>query len=341
MRSFKILLKILRTVGIFLLIVCLLSGLLIAHYLRGENFYYQDARERDAQEGKITYVVTGASYALFGIRTDVISERSGVNCYSLSGTLMTLRGRYALLKKELDRNKGIHTVIIEVSPDTLLRDRQSEGPKGDLPMLARLTDPAERWDYFRAAFPVREWPEVYYDMVSKGVDCAIRSLRGEYTTENRIRGFYENFNPDKPIPTNYGAVWKSQRLPETVNEENVEWLERIVRLCTGRCERVYLISTPQSRYYNCAYNNLDFYQSWFTQFAEEHGIPYFNFNLHRDKIRLLPDATCFYDETHLNNEGGKIFTTMMLSVLNAYTGNHQTDYLFYPSYRALDWEGYE
>ena len=333
MRSFK---GILKTVGVFLLAVSLLSAFFIACYLKGENFHYQDAREREALRGKLDFLACGASYTLFGIRPDILDADLGVHSYDLAGTLMTLRGRYVLLEQELARNP-VKTVILEVSPDTLLRDRGEEGPKGDLPMLGRITDSDRRWSYFREAFFVKEWPEIYYDMTSKGMESALRLLQGSYETENRIMsaGYYVNTKPDTVIPDNYRELFHTQSLPELVLEENLAWLEKLVALCQAHGAEVYLISTPQSEYYNCLYANLDYYQMWFTDFAASHGLPYYNFNLAKNKLELLPDRGCFYDDAHLNTQGGEIFTHMLAEVLqNDRQGRDSSDE-FYASYKEL------
>ncbi len=335
MRSFK---RFLKTVGIFLLIVAILSSFFISCYLKGENFHYQDARERDALSGKLDFLLCGASYTLFGMRPDILTEQMGVNAYSLAGTLLTLRGRYELLQQELARNQ-VDIVVLEVSPDTLLRDRAEEGPKGDLPMLGRITDAGERWCYFREAFRVTEWPEVYYDLVSKGMDSALRLLNGTYTTENQItvRGYYENHNPQKYIPNNYRDLYNVQSLPEQVIPENVAWLEKMVELCREYGATPYLITAPQSKYYNCVFANLDYYESWYRSFAAEHQIPYYNFNLAKNKLELLPDETCFYDETHLNTKGGEIFTRMMWDIILHHQQGRDNGFYFYNSYEELTW----
>ena len=88
MRSFKIALKILRTVGIFLLAVAMLSAGFVWCYLHGENYHYQDSRERDELAGSVTVLVNGASYAYMGIRPDILDSYLGVRSYNLSGMLM-------------------------------------------------------------------------------------------------------------------------------------------------------------------------------------------------------------------------------------------------------------
>lgn len=334
MQNFK---RIAKTVGIFLLMVGLLSAFFIACYLKGENFHYQDGLERDEISGKVDFIACGASYTLFGVRPDVLNEELGVSCYDLAGTMMTLRARCTLLEKELARNP-VRTVILEVSPDTLLRDRAEEGPKGDLPMLGRLTDASERWDYFRAAFTADEWPELYYDMVSKGIESAIRLVTGQYETRNQIMtlGFYLNTKDDWPLPRNYAELYHTKRLPEAVNPENVAWLEKLIALCREKGAAIYMISTPQSKYYNCMYENLDYYQSWFRQFAEDNGIPYFNFNLAKKKLKKLPDKSCYYDDSHLNTKGGEIFTRMLADTIRRSEQGEELSGSFYESYAELD-----
>lgn len=335
MRSFK---KILKTAGLFVLVVSLISALFITCYLKGENYHYQDGRERDELAGSLTFLLCGTSHTLFGILPDVISANCGVNCYSLSGTMMTLRGRCVLLEQELARNPQVRTVVLELSPSTLISDRDEDGPNGDLQVLGRLNDPGLRWEFFKSAFPVREWPAVYYDLVSKGIESVVRLLNGSYTAKNQIikSGYYKNGHEDRDIPNNYADLCNTQSLPETVVPENAEWLEKVVELCRQDGRQVFLITPPQTKCYNCIYDNLDFFQEWFTAFAEEKGVPYYNFNLAKNKLDLLPDDTCYYDETHLNAAGGEIFTGMLTNILNRHEQGRDNSSCFYNSYEELD-----
>lgn len=335
MRNFKL---ILRTVAVFLLAIVLLSAFFIGCYLSGENFYFQDGREREAASGKLTFLICGTSHTMFSVRPDIIDKRMGCRCYNLSGAMLTLQGRYALLEQELARNPGVYAIILEVSPSTLLGERREDETNGDLLMLGRLDSAELRWKYFRENFSVEQWPEVYYDMTSKGMEAALRLLMGTYTKENQIlsAGFYENDKPSKPIPTDYEELYHLQSLPEDVSPENAEWLDRIVTLCKENNRSVYLITTPQTRYYNCVNSNLDFFQSWYSEFAEQHGIQYFNFNLYKDKLERLPDESCFYDETHLNGKGGEIFTEIMTRIIRHYRHGQNTAKEFYRSYEEMD-----
>lgn len=335
MRSFR---KILKTAGIFLLAVILLSALFAELYLHGENFNYQDAKEREQLAGSIKVLICGASYTMYGIQPEILRNRLGVDCYNVTGALMTMEGRYTLLKKELERNP-VKTVVLEVSVDTLIRDRAEEGPEGDLPILGRLSGTGERLDYFRHAFSIKEYPMVYYDLVSKGIESAWLGLTGKYRKENpeMNRGYLAVQKKSLELPTDYRSIYGLRELTEQIVPENVQGLERLVSLSQEHGARVILVVTPKSKYYNCLYANLDFFEQWYRSFAEAHNVDYLNFNLEKDKTSRLPDKDCYYDETHLNDKGAEEFSRMLASGIKDIIYNRDTANKYYPSYDSLRW----
>ena len=323
---------------VFLAVVLVLSLLFAELYLRGENFDYQDARERDALAGQLSTLVCGASYPLFGVDSEQLNEQLGVSCYNLSSKLITMQGRYALLSQELARNP-VHTVLLEVNPDTLTRSRAAEGPEGDLPMLGRLGSTKQRLSYLAENFSLSEYPMVYYDVVSKGIDAAVRLLRGSYQTENTDMklGFCPNPKEDLEISTDYRGVYHLRSLPEQVDPQIAEELEALIELVRENGATPILFTMPQSRLYNCMYDNLDFFNDWYADFAEQHGVRYLNFNLAKDKLERLPDERCFYDETHLNGAGAAEFSRILAVAMRDVW--HQNDYAwqYYASYREMEY----
>ena len=333
MRNFK---AILRKTVLFLLCVILLSVLFAELYFRGENYDYQDAVERDELAGQLTVLTTGASYVLFGVQPDILDETLSVRSCNVTGTLLTAAGRRELLKKELERNP-VELVLLEVNPDTLTRNRAQEGPEGDLPILARLSNAKERFSYLKEAFSVSEYPMVYYDVVSRGIESGWRMLTGSYRKENReiVRGYYYNRRPDMELETDYADLYRLRKLSEEILPENVQELEDLIALCRENGAEVILITLPQSKMYNCMYANLDVFQTWISDFAEANDLPYFNFNLSRQKLDLLPDDGCFYDETHLNREGSERFTKLLGETIRDYLDGKNLTSRFYRDYAHL------
>ena len=96
MNSFKLALK---TSLIFLLIITVLSTVIVYPYFHRETYHYQDGYVRDNMAGEIDFIICGASQAQRGISTEILDKKLGVNSYNIASPLMTLMGRYTILKK--------------------------------------------------------------------------------------------------------------------------------------------------------------------------------------------------------------------------------------------------
>lgn len=333
MHNFK---KILKTVGVFLLLVCLLSVGFGALYFEGECHLYQDAQEREALSGQVTLVGCGASYMFFGFRPDVFDETYPGLSYNLSGLRLTMNGRYELLRLELERNP-IKTVLLEVSSDTLTRTREGDGVEGDLQILGRLTG-EERLRYFFENFSLSEYPAVYYDIMYRGMENAAALVSGNYQKENRylVRGYFSNVQEGIYISRWFKTLYHTQVLDETIQEEDVEGLKKIAALCRDHGAELILVDLPKTELYNCKYSNHQFFNDWFTNFAAEEGITYYDFNLYYWKWGMVPDTDCFGDEVHLIDSGAQRFTEFLADFLARRDQGENVTRHFYSTYRSRD-----
>ena len=334
MHSFR---KILKTVSIFLLLVVLFSVGFGALYFNGEFYQYQDAAERESLSGSVTLLACGASYMMFGFQPELFDELYPSLSYNLSGIRLTMQGRCELLRLEMERNP-VKTVLLEVSSDTVTRTREGDGVEGDLLVLGRLRG-ADRLRYFFQSFSVSEYPAVYYDVVSRGIENAEALLRGEYRQSNTtlIRGYYRNLDADY-ISQYYKSYYHAQSLEETIQQENVDGLKQIAALCREHGAELILLDMPKSEYYNSKYDNHQYFHDWFARFADEEGIAYYDFNLYCGKWTLLPDQECFGDETHLGEEGARRFTVYLAEFLNRVANGEETSSDFYVDFRRRDQE---
>ena len=333
MRNFK---RILKTVGIFLLMVCLLSVGFGVLYFQGECHLYQDAREREELSGKLTLVGCGASYMFFGFRPDVFDRDYPGVSYNLSGLRLTMNGRYELLKLELERNP-IKTVLLEVSSDTLIRTRDNDGVEGDLQVLGRLTG-ADRLRYFFQNFSVSEFPAVYYDVVYRGIENGVSLLEGEYRKRNSylVRGYFSNVQDGIYISPWFKSLYHTESLEESVQPEDAEGLKKIAQLCRDHGAELILVDLPKTELYNCKYRNHQFFHAWYADFAAEENAAYYDFNLYRWKWALVPDTDCFGDETHLIDSGAQRFTAFLAEFLNRRDRGEDVSQDFYLDYRDRD-----
>lgn len=332
MRSFK---KLCKPVLLFLLIISMVSALFSCFYLCTEYFYYQDAKERGDLTGTLDTLYCGASLALRAFRPDRIDPVLGTNGYNLSGSRMTMLGRYTLLQKEIRRNP-VKTVVLEVSSDTLVRDSAEEGPEGELITFARLSA-KERCAYFSKAFRPADWPLLYYDLVSRGIDDCWSLCRGNLCFSNwaLTRGHYPYHESDKPFSTDYQALLHTQKLPTETKDENIEYLDQILALCRKQGAELVLVTVPQSKAFNCSYANLDVFHDWYADYANRNGLRYYNFNLYRGITARLPDEGNFYDRFHLNNSGSETFSEMYASVMARTAAGEALEGEFYESYAQM------
>ena len=334
MHNFK---KVLRTVLLFLLIVAVLSVGLMELYFHAERDIFQDGSERAALAGTLDYLFLGASHAYRGFNPAVIDPILGTDSYNLSGALITMRGRYELLKLELSRNP-VKTVVLEVSYNTMTRNRRQEGTEGDLYTMARLDRFFDRVGFF-FGFYAAEYPDVYYKFVSEGADIILDKLEGKYSKDTRLR--YRGYLPTGPrvysFVTDYQSVYRTRWhwLQTEIDSYNMDYLDRIVALCEERNVELILVTTPLSKEFLCRYGDFDTSYTWYCDYAAAHGLYYVDFNLYREKEALLPDLTMYYDELHLNDEGADVFSRLFAELELRRAAGEDLSPLFYDSYAAL------
>ncbi|MBO4418701.1 MAG: hypothetical protein J5789_02615 [Oscillospiraceae bacterium] len=333
MRNFK---KILLTCVAFVLLVGLLSIGFMEVYFRTEYDVFQDGSERDALAGTIDCLYCGASHGYRAFKPSVIDPILGTRSYNLSGAMMTMQGRYELLRDEIERNP-VKQVYLEVSFGTMTRNRVEEGPEGDLYTLARLNGFSRRADYFFRCFSVEEYPDVYRQFLSLGIDAALQLFRGQKADHSRRdRGYVPAGIRTMEFDTNYTVIFHSKKYPTQIDPYNQEYLDKILALCQAHDIEVILVTTPLSKTALCQSVNLQYFYEWYRDFAKERGLRFYDFNLYREKERLFPDETMFYDTLHFNDEGASLFSRLFAELMvRADSGEDLSD-LFFATYPAME-----
>lgn len=334
MNNFK---RAIRTTVIFLVVLITLSACIMEVFFAGENYYYQDYREREALSGNLDYIVCGASHAMRGFKPDVIDEKLGVNSYNLSCSRMTMQGRYELLKLELERNP-VKTLVMELSYDSLTRDRDEEGPEGDIYLLGKLDSFGSRMKYFFSAVRLKDYGRMYYNYIDNGINCLKKVIRGTWTDKNEklSKGYaaYKRENTD--LNERLDKIYRTHTFSEKICDENMEYFQKIIDLCNENDIELVMVTTPLSKVTVCRYGNLDVFREYYQDIAAENGLVYYDFNLLKCKEEKLPDSSAFFDKFHLGNEGAQTFTELFTEVMQMKDMGQDTDPLFYESYEELD-----
>ena len=306
MNNFK---SAIRTCIIFLIVLTILSAAIMSAFFIGENYYYQDSRERAELSGTLDFFVCGASHAMRGFRPDILDQELGVNSYNLS-----------------------------CSRHSMTRNRDEEGPEGDMYMLGKLGGFMPRIKYFFSAIRPKEYGRMYYNYIDNGVNCIKKIIHGTWTNKNTKleKGYAAYKRDDDELNQDLKKIYHTRSFEETVYEPNVEYLNKIIALCKEKNVQLILVTTPLSKVTVCRYDNLDTFKEWYENVANENGLQYYDFNLIRDKEEKLPDSSAFSDKFHLGNKGAGTFTKMFTDVLNKEAAGEDTSALFYGSYSELE-----
>ncbi len=316
---------------IFLLAVMCVNAVICWPYFHGEVYHYQDGYVRDSLAGKLDLLICGASQAKRGISPAILNEELGCSSYNMGSPLMTMKSRYNLLKKELERNP-VDTVIVELCYDTMVRDRDKVGREGDYYMLGRLTSPWERMAFFLDNARLEEYLEFYYDTLNRGIQSWKQ-------WEHKKIGTSESYQTLGFVPLGSNAValpereaWNREAILTQIVPENRLYLEKILELCREREIRAVMVCTPLSDGAILSYDALEEIQSFYLEIAGKWDCEYYNFSLYPNKSDLFPDSTAFYDRNHLSYAGAETFTRLLCQVLR---GEGET---FYESYAQAQGE---
>lgn len=331
MHNFK---QAFKTTLCFLLTIAVISFGLMEFYFRSTNYYYQDGDIREEFAGTIDYAISGASHGMRAFNAELINETLNVSSYNLCSSRMTMKGRYDILKEELEKNP-IQTVVIELSYDSMSRNRREEGPEGDIYVLGRLNGISNRLKFFFSSFYLSEYPNMYYDTVSRGCYGVICMLTGKLQLQqvSTIRGYFPYSEPDQGVPELTKELYDSDTFDTTVNDYNEKYLNKTLDLCEEYGAKVILVTTPLSEFtiYRCT--NLDDFYNYYSNLARERNIEYYDFNLLKNKTELFHDQGSFYDEAHLNNAGAEAFSNVFCDIMAKADNGEDVSEYFYTSYQ--------
>lgn len=330
MRNFS---KVLFHSLIVLLFVIVMLFLSTLPYFCGETYYYQDNKVRKQLAGKIDTIAIGSSHALRSIKPTILNKKLNIKAYNLSSPLMSMFGRYTLLKKEISRNQ-IKTLIFEISYNALTLDKETLGYEGDLYVLGRLDNYLERIKFVKGAFS----PSEYIKVLSDTLDRSRNSLKKHNTELEQYKtyGYLPVMSNDKSLSSNdKRKILNTQSLDVEIRKDNLKYLDKIMKLCKKNNIRVILVVTPVTEEMILTYDNMDELFSKYVDLAKKYECEYYDFNLDKKRAQLYSEKTSFFDVTHMSDEGADIFTNRLGEIINKVNLNENVTKEFYHSYDTL------
>ena len=332
--------KALIRIGILAVILLVISVLIMRPYFNQDIYYYQDRDLRESYAGQLDTLIVGSSEGLRGLEPTVLDRTIGTCSYNLSNVMMTMCGRYTLMKYEISRNP-VDTVILELSYESMSRDRENEVPQGDVTLLGRLDTPWQRISFIAEAFPLDELPWLYYDTLTRGIECieilANDVPHGPYEETILRKGFVTSASQDVSLTQEeYLRMYHTKSIDTDIELYNVQYLQRISDLCREEGIELIIVTLPQARTYTTEYADLQVVTDYYRDFAEANGWVYYDFNLLIERDTLLTETEAFNDMTHLSHPGAWDLTELLGQLMMMEDAGEDTSALFYETHAEMD-----
>lgn len=116
---------------------------------------------------------------------------------------------------------------------------------------------------------------------------------------------------------------------EIMTEDAKIWLEKIINLCNENNVDIVLFSSPMPDINLIAYGYYDEYVNDIIDIADRYDVPYYDFNLAKEKYLPIQQYQYFGDDDHLNALGTELFTPFLWKVVS---GEISGDDVFYDSF---------
>lgn len=335
MRNFR---KTIITILCFFVACTIISFCMIAPYFITKPYYYQDSQERAELSGTINYIISGASHALGDLNPQIIDEILDVDSYNLSGSLMTMQGRYALLQKELSRNP-VDTVVLELSYNSMSR---TEGFEGDYYVLGRWESIPEMCSFFFSAISPKDYGKAYYHALHDGVESVAYFIMGETFCGDRgsLKGFLPGTTGDLDVSLSIEKQkeeYNTKTIDTEITEYNDYYLNKIIDICKEKDIEVILIATPLSNSMICRTKNLDEIRDNYQRLADKEKLSFIDFSLLKDRDDFLDDHVSYrIDECHLTDEAAEAFSRRYAEVMKELSQGKDITEEFYISYAEME-----
>lgn len=305
-------------VAAFLLVVLcgnevLLQALKPCTYFRNDMYL---ARTEEYED-----IFVGTSHGKAGIQPDIIEEVTGRKCLNLC-----LGGEYPMdsyfIVKELCRSKSPKRVIYELDPGYWVTE-PSLGPDYAT-VYEELPWSRVKLEYFNAKmkdvdFRITLFPWYVYRQGYKNVRTnlhtrlskAYREHEGSiYASEREYygKGGAVNIRRTDAAKGEEGLnLWEEQKL----KSDSVEYFDKLTELCREKEIELIVITTPipeeTLEKYKRNFENAD---RFFTEYMEEKGITYYNFNqpeMRMENFDYSVDGFADY-EGHMYEDQAEIFS---------------------------------
>jgi len=300
--------KFLKQACVFLMPLIILGVIFEVTLRQIPNDYEFKYSQIDLEKEFIKTLILGSSHSMYGFNPEFFKEKA----YNLGHVSQTIDLDYYLLEKYIKVLPKLETVIVRLSYTTM-HEQIKTGP--------------ESWrlkDY-----------NLYYNLnVSTNLKYKSEGLSVKLKNNlSRLKDYYLDQDKMIEVETSGWAFFKEERTINSIKQsgsiiakrhtikddalvdENIEFLDEIIKLCKNEGVKVLLVTLPAHKSY---IDNLDKHQLDIVVSAGERMKQKYN---NCSYLNLLEDDNFngedFYDADHLNRKGAKKLSVLVDRFISA------------------------
>lgn len=324
--------KILAVFLCYLLAIALISWLVVAPFFAAQ----QEPRNRAAAAGSVECAVFGSSHGMMSLNPQTMEEGMGWVTYNYCNLLMKDAAKQFIAEKEFSRNP-IHTVILDLTFNSLFREQATENGEGDYAVVRNLDTFPERVRFLAEHVPLDTWLDVYGRELVGSVRYWQTVFTGRVYDDGYLpssnRGFCASVPQDVSLADDQVAAIRGTRVECTPFQPSaVDALKELIAYCQSQGARVILLTVPISDALIWELADLGEFEAKAREIAGEMHCEWYDLNLLKNKSELFSDATCFHDVAHLSEEGSKIYMQELVNLLTRVDRGEDVSDLFFSSY---------
>lgn len=333
MRNFK---KFLLSFSAVIATISIASACILTPFLNSEFYGTQDHKMLDSMSGKIDLITVGASNTLSSVIPNIVDSELNCFSYRICGRLMTLKSRYFLLKRELQRNP-VKAVIIDVSDETLTRDEDHEYALGHEDAIWKLSTFTDRVKYLVECATFEDLLDLYSRELIQSIEYWLSRFKGVSlnNVDYNAKGYSGAPANDLTLSSEQASEQLNKRVLDTdYRSDNLSNLESLIELCKTHGVRVIVTVTPVADSMIWSTKNSDSFYFWMSQYCKEKNIEFYDFNLIKSRYELFNDRDSYRDEVHMSDSGAKTFSKTLCSIIKKAETEDVSQY-FYSSYEEM------
>ncbi len=306
------------------------------------DYYKHDLSQMKKKGQTYDLIFVGASRTFRSFDPKVFARETDYkNVLNAGSVAQTIEGSY-YLTRELIKKQHPKRLVVGLSYNELFYQQEDKSPRGNMVLYDRLEDPLVKAEFVSK---VLKGNDLLYLSNLYRYGSSISPSYLASTWQERKKLAESDFAPVEKKKEYYdgnGFVYSKRTVKKgatpmrsegTFSEKKVDpdklaLLGKIIDLCKEKGIKVSLVTGPTSLMTMYNITNYQGATDFYTEYAKEKGISYYNLNMLKGRLDLFPDDAML-DYNHVNGEGARRASEKYAKVLKLEDQGKSAGSMFY------------